>query len=221
VPGAGAGGAAAAEALGVAGAVVVRVARSLAPVQTDTRLDVPCDLTDARAVEELVGRVTSSVGVPRIVVSNAGAFAIASLQDTAPEEFRCQLEANLVAPFLVARSFVPLMREAGGGRLITIGSIADHVGFPDNVAYAASKYGLRGLHEVLRAELAGSGVRCSLVSPGPTDTSAWDVVDPDARPGFTPRAKMLRAEDVAEAVRWIATLPGHVDVDWLRLGPAS
>jgi 3-hydroxy acid dehydrogenase/malonic semialdehyde reductase len=72
---------------------------------------------------------------------------------------------------------------------------------------------------VLREELKGSGVLVSLVSPGPTDTSAWDAVDPDSQQGFTRRAQMLRPADVAEAIVWIATRPAHVDVDWLRLGP--
>ena len=112
------------------------------------------------------------------------------------------------------------MRARASGRLITIGSIADHRAFPENAAYAASKYGLRGLHEVLREELRGSGVLCTLLSPGPTDTAMWDPVDPDRREGFTPRAKMLRAEDVADSVLWIASRPAHVDVDWIRLGPA-
>jgi NADP-dependent 3-hydroxy acid dehydrogenase YdfG len=76
------------------------------------------------------------------------------------------------------------------------------------------------LHEVLREELRGSGVLCTLVSPGPTDTAAWDAVDPDNRPGFTPRARMLRPGDVADAVLWVATRPPRLDVDWIRLGPA-
>ena len=71
----------------------------------------------------------------------------------------------------------------------------------------------------LAAEYRGTGVRCTLVSPGPTDTRVWDPVEPDTREGFTPRARMLRPADVAEAIRWVATLPGHVQVDWLRVGP--
>jgi len=104
--------------------------------------------------------------------------------------------------------------------MVTIGSVADHAAFSGNTAYAASKFGLRGLHETLLAEYRGSGMRFTLVSPGPTDTAAWDAVDPDSRPGFTPRARMLRPGDVAEAVLFAATRPSHVQVDWLRLGPA-
>ena len=86
-------------------------------------------------------------------------------------------------------------------------------------AYAASKYGLRGLHETLVDEYRGSGVRLTLISPGPVDTTLWDPIDPDTREGFTPRADMLRPADVAEAVLFAATRPPHVHIDWLRLGP--
>jgi NADP-dependent 3-hydroxy acid dehydrogenase YdfG len=100
---------------------------------------------------------------------------------------------------------------------VSIGSIADRVAFPENGAYAASKFGLRGLHQVLRAELAGSGVRATLVSPGPVDTALWNEVDPDNRPGFTPRASMLRADAVAAAVLFAVSQPPDVNVDELRL----
>jgi NADP-dependent 3-hydroxy acid dehydrogenase YdfG len=113
------------------------------------------------------------------------------------------------------------MRAAGRGSFITVGSVADHIGFPENAAYAASKYGLRGLHETLLAEYAGTGVRLTLVSPGPTDTAVWDRFDPDHREGFTPRAEMLRPADVAEAILFVATRPPHVLIDWLRLGPTG
>ena len=58
------------------------------------------------------------------------------------------------------------------------------------------------------------------VDPAPTDTPAWDPIDPDHREGFVPRARMLRPEDVAEAVVWVATRPPHVDIEWIRLEPA-
>jgi NAD(P)-dependent dehydrogenase (short-subunit alcohol dehydrogenase family) len=202
------------------GAMVVRAARSLAPSRTATRLDVPCDVTDPAQVAQLAEAAERAFGAPAIVVNGAGAFLLAPLEDTTPEQFAAQVAANLSGPFLVARTFLPRMRAAGGGRFITIGSIADHHAFPANAAYGASKAGLRGFHEVLREEYRGSGVLCALVSPGPTDTAAWDIVDPDRREGFIPRSKMLRPQDVAEAVVWVAGRPQHVDVDWLRLGPA-
>jgi NAD(P)-dependent dehydrogenase (short-subunit alcohol dehydrogenase family) len=213
-------GAAVAEALQGAGARVVRVARSLADREARDRLDCRADLTDPAQVDALAARVLGSWGPPDLLVNNAGGFLLAPLERTAPADFEAQLAVNLRAPFLVARAFLPAMR-ARGGHLITIGSIADHHAFAENAAYTAAKFGLRGLHQVLREEYRATGVRCTLVSPGPTDTSVWDPVDPDNRPGFVPRRAMLRPADVAEAVLWVATRPAHVDVECVRMGPGG
>jgi NADP-dependent 3-hydroxy acid dehydrogenase YdfG len=73
---------------------------------------------------------------------------------------------------------------------------------------------------VLREELRGSGVRATLVSPAPVDTALWDDIDPDTRPGFTPRREMLAATAVADAVRYVVTRPGDVNIDEMRLSRA-
>ena len=150
-------GAATAEALRTAGARVVRVARALPP--GEDFLDLPADLTDAAQVEALGERVRREVGPPDVVVSNAGSFLLRPLEQTTMADFDAQVVINLRAAFAVARAFLPMLRDAGRGSFITVGSVADHVGFPENAAYAASKYGLRGLHETLLAEYRGTGVR--------------------------------------------------------------
>jgi NAD(P)-dependent dehydrogenase (short-subunit alcohol dehydrogenase family) len=214
-------GAAAAAALEAAGARVVRAARSLTRAQTASRLDLPCDVSDPGAVERLARATREAFGPPDLAVSAAGGFLLRPLTETSPDELRAQLAANLEGPFHLARALLPGMRERGRGRFITIGSVADHRAFAENAAYAASKGGLRALHDVLREEYRGTGVLLTLISPGPTDTDAWDPYDPDHRVGFVPRARMLRPEDVAEAVLWVATRNRRVDVEWLRLGPVT
>lgn len=214
-------GAAVAELLAAEGVRVIRVARTLKPATRGAVHDLPCDLTDPDQVSRLAAHIIKQQGPPDIVVSNAGAFLLRPLEATSDSELDHQLGANLRAPFAVAKGFLPAMRQAGRGSFITVGSVADHVGYPENAAYAASKYGLRGLHETLLAEYRGSGVRLTLVSPGPTDTAVWDPVDPDRREGFIPRAGMLRPADVAEAILFVATRPEHVLIDWLRLGPTG
>jgi NADP-dependent 3-hydroxy acid dehydrogenase YdfG len=89
--------------------------------------------------------------------------------------------------------------------------------FPGNAAYAASKHGLRALHEVVRAELRGSGVRATLVSPGPVDTELWNAIDTESSGGFTPRSQMLDADAVADAVHYALVAPASMNVDELRL----
>jgi NAD(P)-dependent dehydrogenase (short-subunit alcohol dehydrogenase family) len=179
---------------------------------------MPCDLASDAAVSRLAHDVTSELdGAPDVVVNNAGAFTLAPVQDTTSEDFRRALDVNLVAPFLIVRAFLPAMRARGSGHIVTIGSVSDRAIFPDNGAYAASKFGLRALHEVLRTELRGTGIRASLVSPSAVDTDLWDEIDPDSRPGFTRRRDMLRSTAVASAVRFVLSQPADVNIDELRL----
>jgi NAD(P)-dependent dehydrogenase (short-subunit alcohol dehydrogenase family) len=213
-------GAATCELLDSAGARVLRVARTLAPDERRRYHDLPCDLSQPHQVETLAERVLREIGAPDIVVHSAGGFLLRPLEATSVEDFDAQVAVNLRAAFCLARSFLPPMRSVGAGRFISIGSVADHVGLPENAAYAASKYGLRGLHETLLAEYRGTGVRLTLISPGPTDTALWDPFDPDNREGFPSRREMLHPLDVAEAILFVATRPAHVVIDWLRLGPA-
>ena len=212
-------GAAIASALVADGATVIRAGRSLAPEAPPGEAHVIVDLAADEGLGELVAAVERR-GVPDLVVSSAGGFALGRFEDLGVDTLDQLYRLNLRAPYELARRLLPRMRQRGHGRHVLIGSIADHEAFPGNAAYAATKFGARGLHEVLRAEFRGSGVLCTLVSPGPVDTPLWDPIDPDHRSDLPSRREMLRPEDVAAAVRWVAERPRHVDVEWIRLGPA-
>jgi len=213
-------GLAVADALRAAGMHVVRLARSLRDATAERRTDVACDVTDPASVERAVTRVEREVGVPDVIVNNAGVFFIKPLAETTYEDFTTTLATNLTAAFLITHALVPKMVRRGSGHVVTIGSISDYIGFSGSTAYAASKFGLRGMHEVIRQETAKSGVRTTLISPGPVDTDIWNAVDPDSKPGFTKRKDMMRAEDVAAAVVYAVTQPEHVAVTEIRLLPA-
>ena len=208
-----------AEELMAAGAHVVRLARGLADAEGERRTDLRCDLTDPEQVAAAARRVADGAGVPDLLVHSAGSFLVRDLLATSPAEFAGQVAGNLTGPFLVLRAFLPPMVQRGRGLVVIIGSVADHLPLPGNAAYVAAKHGLRGLHGALAKELKGTGVRLSLVSPGPVDTAIWDPVDPDTKPGFLKRAAMLRPEDVAEAVLFLATRPDRVSVPELHIEP--
>ena len=217
-------GRAVAEALAGAGARVAMLARGADALRDAARplggLAIPCDVADATAVTAAAGRVTSELGPPEILVNNAGLFVLGSIESQSVAGLRATLDVNLVAPFVLTSALLPAMRSAGRGHVITIGSIADRATFPENGAYAASKFGARAMHQVLREELRGSGVRATLVSPGPVDTPLWDTIGPDDRAGFTPRARMLSASAVADAVLFALTREAAVNIDELRLSRA-
>lgn len=199
-------------------ATVLRIARSPMP-PVDRAVDYRADLADPEARDAVLDRLLEEHGVPHAVVNNAGAFILAPLEDTSDALLREQLAINLEAPFAIARRLLPLMRKRGSGRHVLVGSVSDTRAFPENAAYAASKFGARGLHEVLVEEYRGSGVQCTLVSPGPTDTTVWDPFDPDHREGFLGREAMLRPDDVAAAITWALTRPARSHVESIRLAP--
>jgi NADP-dependent 3-hydroxy acid dehydrogenase YdfG len=205
------------------GAKVVLVARNRGMLErAAASIGIPtsiaaCDLSDRSAVDSTIADIREEFGTPAIVVNNAGVFRVGSVERTPTEDFEQALRVNLLAPFVFIRAFVADMKQRGSGHIITIGSIADRVIFPGNSAYSATKFGARAMHEVLRAELRGTGVRATLVSPGPVNTDIWNPLDPDNTPGFTKRADMLSAEAVAIAVEFAVTRPPEVNVDELRL----
>lgn len=217
-------GAAVARRLATAGARLVLVARTEQALRTlaaelgGDAIVVTCDMREPDSAT-LVRRRLDAAGVacPDIIVNNAGAFVLAPAHETSVELFRETLEVNLTAPFGLVHAFLPAMRARRTGHVVTIGSIADRAAFPGNAAYAASKYGLRALHEVVRAETRGTGIRATIVSPGPVDTELWDPIDPDSRDGFTPRAQMLEPAAVADAVHFAVTVSVEINVDELRL----
>jgi NADP-dependent 3-hydroxy acid dehydrogenase YdfG len=184
----------------------------------DGAIAIPCDLSNEGEIDRAIKAVLSHCdGAPDAVVQAAGVFPLAVIEKTQPDEFDDALQVNLLGPYRLAQPLLAKMRRRGSGHIVTIGSIADRTVFAENAAYAAGKFGARAIHEVMREETRGSGVRVSLVSPAPVDTAIWDAIDPDNRPGFTPRAQMLRPEAVADAVLFVLTRPADTNIDELRL----
>lgn len=176
------------------------------------------DLSDDVAVWEAMDLLMETEGgPPHAVVACAGAFGLAPLAETGVNDFDRMVAVNLRGTFLLYRSLLPAMLKRDSGDILTIGSVAGRRAFPANGAYSASKYGQRGLHEVLVEELRGTGVRATLVEPAATDTSLWDELDPDGNPDLPGRSAMLNAEDVAEAVLFALDRPPHVRIPLLQI----
>ena len=179
---------------------------------------VVCDLRDDASVWLTLDELSDRTGgPPDLVINAAGVFDIAPLSEETVNDFDAQMAVNVRAPFLVIRALLPAMLERGSGTIVNIGSVAGRKAFPGNGAYSASKFGLRGLHEVLVEELRGTGVRATLVEPAATDTGLWDPLDPDDDPSLPDRREMLDVADVAEAVLFAVTRPAGVTLPALRV----
>ena len=217
-------GAAIALALAQQGVRVAIIARNEAKLKERSQsikgsIPIACDITNPVGVERATKRIASELGgAPDILVNNAGIFGVAPIEATETQFFIDTINTNLVAPFLFLRAFLGDMKKRKTGHVVTMGSIADRTVYAGNGAYSAAKFGGRAIHEVLRAELNGTGVRCTLVSPAATNTEIWDSVTIADRAG-KPSANrpMLEPDDVVSAVMFALTQPDRVNIDELRL----
>jgi NADP-dependent 3-hydroxy acid dehydrogenase YdfG len=217
-------GAGIAAALAAEGVRVAMLARDEAKLQERSRslkgsIPVACDVTKPESVEKAAKRIANELkGAPDILINNAGIFGVSIVEETSTADFVDTINTNLVGPFLLVRAFLGEMKKRKTGHVVTIGSVADRTIYTGNAAYSAAKFGLRAIHEVLRAELRGTGVRATLVSPAATDTDMWDnvtITDPAGKPHS--KRPMLDPEDVVRAVMFALTQPERVNVDELRL----
>ncbi len=137
----------------------------------------PVDLTDHDGVRRLARRVTEDHGAMDVVMNIAGISAWGTVQSLEHATWRQQVEVNLMGPIHVIEELVPPMVEAGrGGHLVNVSSAAGIIGMPWHAAYSASKFGLRGVSEVLRFDLARHGIGVSLVCPGAVHTPLTGTV---------------------------------------------
>jgi 3-oxoacyl-[acyl-carrier protein] reductase len=157
---------------------------------------VVADVSTEVAVETAAATVLRELGTPRVVVNSAGiAGRKARIEDTTAAEWDAVMGGNLRGVFLVTRAFLPAMRAAGAGRIVTIGSISSTLGTDGLAPYCASKWGAVGFSKSLAEELRGSGLQALAVLPGSVDTPMVKVG------GFPPQ---MSPEDVAGLVVYAA-----------------
>ena len=156
---------------------------------------VACDVADAAAVTAAAERVLADLGVPDIVVANAGVVHRAPVQTMTEEEWDEVIDVNLKGTFLLTRAFLPSMLDLRRGRFVAIGSISSTLGTARQSAYCASKWGTVGFVKSLAEELRGTGLQAMCVMPGSVDT---DMLKGS---GF---AAVMQPEDVARTVTFLA-----------------
>jgi NADP-dependent 3-hydroxy acid dehydrogenase YdfG len=182
-------GAATARLLGAGGWSVVLVARRadrLADVARDVEasggraLVAAIDAADGAAVEAMAMSVVTGLGLPDAVVNSAGAGVWRWMEDTSHEELGRLLGAPFLAAWNTTRAFLPGMLARGSGVIVHVGSPASVAPWPGATGYTTSRWALRGMHEALRQDLAGSGVASCHVLFGEVDSEYFDA-NPNTR----------------------------------------
>lgn len=129
---------------------------------------LPLDLAAPDSIAAAVAEVQARTGGRLDALYNNGAFAVpGAVEDLSRDALRHVFETNLFGTHELTTRVIPLMRAQGAGRIVNCSSVLGFAGLPWRGAYVASKFALEGLTDVLRREMAGTGLHVSLIEPGP------------------------------------------------------
>jgi len=206
-------------ALARAGADVALVARSEDELEGTEQevskagrraLVLPTDLADADETAAAVERAVGEFGRVDVLVNAAGTDVPGTVEDLDVGGWDRTLSVNLRAPFLLSKAAFPHMREAGGGTIVNVSSVAGKKGWANASAYCASKFGLTGLTEALADEGRVHGIRAIVLYPGAMATN-WGAFSPEERqqsePSEDSATRVLAPERVAEFIAWFVASP--------------
>ena len=157
------------------------------------------DVADTEACANLIKKANFEFGRVDILVNNAGMHARGEFLDIDTTDLAAMIDVNLRAPILLTRLALPFMKESGSGAVINVGSLAGRTPVPGAATYSASKAGLRALTYALSEELAGSGIKIGVVSPGPIDTG-FIMSNIDEVGDLVLSQPMSTAEEVAQTI---------------------
>ena len=133
-------------------------------------LAVPTDVTDLDALAALLERTQQHFGRIDILVNNAGYYGRGRVEENDVDDLLRTVDINLRSAMVLCRLVLPYLRQAGGGAIVNVASLAGRIPVAGAAAYCTTKFGLRAFSFSLAEELAGSGITVSAVSPGPVDT---------------------------------------------------
>jgi 3alpha(or 20beta)-hydroxysteroid dehydrogenase len=180
------------------------VAAELGSAAIFLRHDVSVEADWRKVVEVTLGKF----GRIDVLVNNAGIFRPNSISDTTTESFDQHYRVNQLGVFLGTKAVVDAMTAAGGGSIVNISSAAGMRGYPDMIAYAGSKWAVRGMTKCAARELAPLRIRVNSVHPGLVNTPMLADHDPEALKQFeaaVPLGRMATTADVVEIVTFLAS----------------
>jgi hypothetical protein len=200
-------GAATARKFAAAGANLMLVARRkkilekvAEELRNKTRVEIfAMDVADADACVDVFKKTEFEFGRIDILVNNAGFHERGQFESVTAGDHALMVDVNLRAPIMLSRLVLPYLREAGGGAIINVGSLAGRQPLNDQVTYSAVKAGLRTFTYALFEELRGTGIKTALVSPGPLDTG-FIMSNLDVVADLTMSQPISTAEEVAQAI---------------------
>ena len=203
-----------------------RVDRLAALAADDPRIEARAlDVTDAASVAALAESLADE-DVTLLVANAGGAFDAATVADADLEAWSRAYEVNVLGAVRTVQALLPRLIASGRGLVVLMGSTAGRVAYENGGSYVAAKHAVAAVAGTLRLELCGEPVRVTEIAPGMvrTDEFAVNRFGGDAERAaavYAGVAEPLSADDVAETVAWVATLPSHVNIDLLVVRPVA
>jgi NADP-dependent 3-hydroxy acid dehydrogenase YdfG len=190
----------------------------------------PLDITDPESVKSFVAQTIDELGEIEVLVSGAGDMSPGRLHETSTEAFLEQVQIHLIGANRLATAVLPDMVKRRRGDVIFVGSDVALRQRPHMGAYGAAKAGLVAMVTNLQMELEGTGVRASIVHPGPTHTGmGWQLSAEQVGPmledwaawGQARHSYFMRPADLARAIAFVAETPRGVNIVTMELQPEA
>ena len=165
------------------------------------------DVGDGCAWRDVVAATLSAFGALHVLVNNAGIYVPGTIADAAASDVERQIRVNQLGPFLGMKHVQAALRDAGGGSIINISSIAGLLGFPGAAAYVGTKWAVRGMTKTAALEFAPDRIRVNSVHPGFIETPMLDNNPDEANQAgidATPLKRVGQPGEIAAAVAWLA-----------------
>jgi NAD(P)-dependent dehydrogenase (short-subunit alcohol dehydrogenase family) len=163
------------------------------------------DLHDTGAVATTISDLGDALGGTDVLVNNAGYGSSESFLEMSLEEWRGVIDVNLTAAFVAAQAAARRMVEQGGGAIVNVTSVHEHIPLSGSAPYTASKHGLGGLTKVMALELGRHGIRVNSVAPGQIATRMTGQEDQPPGPVNAPLGRAGDAREVAALIAWLAS----------------
>jgi len=169
---------------------------------------LPCNLSDATAVEALPKQAVDAMGAVDVLVNNAGITRDNLFMRMSDEEWQSVIDVNLTSTFRLCRGVLRGMMKSRWGRIVNISSVVGATGNPGQGNYAASKAGMVGMSKSLAAEVASRNITVNCVAPGFITTAMTDKLNDDQKARILtqiPAGRMGTAEEIGAAVLYLAS----------------
>ena len=179
------------------------------------------DVTDDASVEKFAAQVRELGNVDVLVNNAGGAHGLDTLREANLEDWQVMYDTNVLGVVRVTKALLPLI-DAAEGLIINIGSMASFTAYPGGSVYNPAKFGLRALTRAFRMEEVSNPIRITEIDPGrvATDFSLVRFKGDAAKADAVYADKLnLTAGDIAEAIRWVASLPKHMNIDTMNIMP--